>query len=264
MLALALLLHLPPVLMYHQVDTVVPTTAVGRALTVSPQQFAEELEYLERHHRRAVSIGDYLAAVRQGRTTDGMVIITFDDGYADQYTKALPILRAHHAHATFFITTGNVGRMNHVTWRDISIMRGDGMGFGGHSVDHIDLAHLSYAQQSYQIIHCLDALRVHGIAADAYAYPSGAFDRTTESVLARSEIALAFTTDPRFEINASPQFEVPRIRVIRDMSIPAFAAALTTPEPSLRFSLAPLPMPRKALRAQAQPRQASPEGSEPK
>ncbi len=213
-LLLALFLHLPVVLMYHQVDARAPSDAIGRALTVSPTQFSEELDYLASRRLRAVSVDDYLAAVRAHRATQDMVIITFDDGYVDQYTQALPILLQHHAHATFFITTGNVGRRNHVTWSEIREMKRSGMSIGGHSVEHIDLAALTPQAQRAQIEGCLTSLHERaGIDADTYAYPGGTFNRTTEAILAKEPVELAFTTDPSHQIGIEPRFEIPRLRV---------------------------------------------------
>lgn len=211
---LALLLHLPTILMYHQVDPQQPGDAIGRALTISPAQLSDELDYLAERHLRAVSVDDYLHATRAKRSTDDMVILTFDDGYADQYTQALPILLQHHARATFFITTGNVGRRNHVTWAQIREMAHSGMSIGGHNVEHVDLAALTASQQRYQIEGCLAALREHaGIEADTYAYPSGSFNRKTLAILATEPITLAFTTDPSRRIGVEPRFEIPRLRV---------------------------------------------------
>lgn len=243
----------PPVLMYHQVDALAPADPVGRALTVRPAQFDRELTFLAKHRLRAVSVRDYVRAVRAHTSTANMVIVTFDDGYADQYTRAFRILRAHRAHATFFITTGNVGKPNHLTWRDIGIMARAGMSFGGHNVDHIDLALLDRAQQRMQIDGCLNALRAHlGVQPVAYAYPSGAFNRATEALLAEHSIVLAFTTDPRFEIGRKRRFEIPRIRVERDMPLATFAAVVTSPV--YRFSLAALPKQQpQQLRARAVP-----------
>jgi peptidoglycan/xylan/chitin deacetylase (PgdA/CDA1 family) len=213
-LLLALLLHMPPVLMFHQVDPHSPADRIGRALTISPAQFRAELDYLEKHHLRAVSVDDFLQAVRAHENTRDMVIFTFDDGYEDQYTQAFPILLEYGAHATFFITTANVGKRNHVSWPQIRTMQRSGMSIGGHSVDHINLAALSKSRQRREIDGCLAALRAHAhVNADTYAYPGGTFNRVTESILATEPIELAFTTDPSHVLGVAPRFEEPRVRI---------------------------------------------------
>ncbi|MBV8637958.1 MAG: polysaccharide deacetylase family protein [Candidatus Eremiobacteraeota bacterium] len=226
-LLLALLLNLPAVLMYHQVDSHTPPDKIGRALTISPAQLSDELDYLESRHLRGVSVDDYLQANAAHHDTGDMVILTFDDGYADQYTDALPILLAHHAHATFFITTGNVGRRNHLTWNQIIRLQHDGMSIGGHSVQHVDLASLSPARQQFQIDGCLTALRDHGIDADTYAYPGGTFNRATEAILTKEPVALAFTTDPSHRLGMRPQFEIARLRVKDVTTMAAFQRFFT-------------------------------------
>jgi peptidoglycan/xylan/chitin deacetylase (PgdA/CDA1 family) len=222
-LLLAILFHLPAILMYHQVDPHAPPDPMGRTLTVSPSQLSEELDYLSTRHLRAVSVDDYLQAARMNRSTQDMVILTFDDGYADQYTQAFPILVHHHAHATFFITTGNVGRRNHLTWLQIREMARSGMSIGGHNVEHVDLSSLTPAQQKAQIDGCLLALRERaGIAANSYAYPSGMYNRATLAILSKEPIELAFTTDPSHRIGIVPRLEIPRVRVKDVTTMSAF------------------------------------------
>lgn len=219
-LLLAALLRLPTILMFHQVDSHVPPDRIGRALTVAPDQLRGELEYFSQHHLRAVSVDDFLNASRKGEPTADMVILTFDDGYEDQFTQAFPILLEYEARATFFITTGNVGKFNHLTWPQIRTMERSGMSIGGHNVDHIDLAKLTPAQQRREIEDCLQALRAHAdIIADTYAYPGGTFDRATERVLEKEPVKLAFTTDASHELGFDPRLEIARIRVLSPMSL---------------------------------------------
>lgn len=61
---------------------------------------------------------DFVVRVRRGRH----VIITFDDGYADNYERALPILRSHGVAATFFIVTGFVDEPHLPWWDEIAWM----------------------------------------------------------------------------------------------------------------------------------------------
>ncbi|HET9028788.1 MAG TPA: hypothetical protein VFN49_01310, partial [Candidatus Aquilonibacter sp.] len=59
-LLLVVLLRLPAILMFHQVDTHVPPDRVGRELTISPAQLSDELRFLQAHRLRAVSVEDFL------------------------------------------------------------------------------------------------------------------------------------------------------------------------------------------------------------
>ena len=131
--------------------------------------------------------------------------VTFDDGYADQYTRRVsdPARASRHADL-LHQTTGNVGTMNDVTWRDIGIMQRAGMLFGVDSVaSYRSLPPLSVARQRVQIDGSLDILRrIWVTGPDAYVYPGGTFHRTTETVLDSARVALASTTDASFRIGA--------------------------------------------------------------
>jgi peptidoglycan/xylan/chitin deacetylase (PgdA/CDA1 family) len=226
-LLLAVLLQMPSILMFHRVDTQIPTTRLGRELTVSPLQLRDELAYIADHHLRAVSVDDFLEASRLHEPTQDMVILTFDDGYEDQYSEALPILLQYGARATFFITTGNVGTRNHLTWPQIRTMFREGMSIGGHNVNHVDLAALTRSQQRRQINGCLQALRTHAqIEADTYAYPGGTFNRTTELIMEGEPIELAFTTDRSHALGIDSRFEVARLRIKPETTIAEFSAEL--------------------------------------
>ena len=116
----------PPILMYHRVDPERPADAVGRDLTVTPARFEAQLRALERGGIRAISVHDFIVRLRDGAPLGKIAVLTFDDGYGDQYTYAAPLLRKYHANASFYIVTGNVGTPRHLTWRQIAAMRRSG------------------------------------------------------------------------------------------------------------------------------------------
>lgn len=71
--------------------------------------FDQLCAHLQRHYE-VVPLGELAATVGRGRLPGGMVALTFDDGYADSYRLALPVLRRHGLPATVFITTGAIGK----------------------------------------------------------------------------------------------------------------------------------------------------------
>lgn len=99
----------PPILMYHRVDPVRPADHVGRELTVTPASFESQLEYLRAHGIAALSMAELEERLQHGQPLDHAVVLTFDDGYADQYTYALPLLHRFRDSATFYIVTGELG-----------------------------------------------------------------------------------------------------------------------------------------------------------
>jgi len=237
---LAVLLSLPIVLMYHRVDVTAPSDRISQSLTISPDQFTAELQYLRDRHLRTMSVAELEADVRSGQSPSNAVLLTFDDGYDDQYQYAFPILRRFGDVATFFVNVGSVGKPRHMTWQQIATMAQEGMSFGCHGVTHSDLAVMGVAAQEYQIERCVDVLsaQLHDNVI-AYAYPSGAFDERTVRLEQQAGLLLGFTTDPRFQRDADSLYELTRRRVKNGMTTADFASLLAPP-PSIKIRASPL------------------------
>jgi len=217
----------PPILMYHRVDTDRPRDAVGRQLTVTPQRFREQLTYLRNQGITAISMAQLQWRLEHHESLARTVVMTFDDGYADQYTYVVPLLRASRAGATFYIVTGEVGRARHLTWQQLRAMAADRLDLAAHGVRHDDLSLMTPAQQAYQIDRSVETLqRFLHAPVQSYAYPSGRFNRTTLQLVREAGVAMAVTTDPVYVLPPENRFEMFRVRVRGEWSIRDFAAAL--------------------------------------
>lgn len=217
----------PPILMYHRVDADHPRGRVAQELTVSPPEFAAQLAYLRARGIAAISMADLNRRLRAGQDLGHTVVLTFDDGYADQYRYAVPLLRRYGARATFYIVTGNVGRRGHLSWDDLRAMVADGMDIAAHGVQHNDLSKMTRAQQTYQVDDSVLALqqRLH-IAIDSYAYPAGRLDGDTLQVVHDSNVPLAVTTDAHYVIPPENRFELTRVRVRGNWGLTQFSNAI--------------------------------------
>jgi peptidoglycan/xylan/chitin deacetylase (PgdA/CDA1 family) len=98
--------------MYHRIAT--PETDPWQ-LAVSPSHFAEHLAVVRRHGR-ALLVRDLSRALAAGRVPRRAIVITFDDGYADNFHHALPLLERHDVPATLFVAAGYVGRPDGFWW----------------------------------------------------------------------------------------------------------------------------------------------------
>ncbi len=135
---LAVLLAFPVVVMYHRVDVSAPRDPVSQRLTISPAQFADELRSIHRMGFHTIGIAELAhdMATRQPRMR--AVLITFDDGYSDQFRYAFPILERFGDRATFFVNVGTIGTPRHLTWSDVDAMSKAGMSIECHGVDHVE------------------------------------------------------------------------------------------------------------------------------
>lgn len=226
-LLLGLLLAFPIVMMYHRVDVAAPDDAISQRLTVSPAQFANELRDIHRMGLRTVGIAELARDVEAGESPQRTVLLTFDDGYSDQFQYAFSILQRFGDRATFFVNTATIGTPRHLSWREVETMARAGMSIECHGVDHADLATLASAAQGYQIDRCMRDLAAHLKAPIlAYAYPSGSFDEETVALERQAGLLFGFTTDPRFQLHAGSPYEITRIRVMSGMSDAAFSQLL--------------------------------------
>lgn len=107
------------ILMYHRVLDF-PSDPWG--LNVTPRHFAEHLEVLRRHGC-VVRLADLTGMLlRRGRNRSKPVVITFDDGYADNLLVAKPLLEEARLPATIFMTSGDVGRTQEFWWDELEKM----------------------------------------------------------------------------------------------------------------------------------------------
>lgn len=213
--------------MYHRVDVDRPADRVGRELTVSPQRFAEQLAYLRARGITGISMEELRERLESGAPLDHVVVLTFDDGYSDQYTYAFPLLRQYRDAATFYIVTGALDGRRHLSWSQLFSMHAAGEDIAAHGIAHDDLTLMSGAQQAKQIDDSVRLLehRLHA-AVTSYGYPSGRFNRRTLTLVQGAGVDFAVTTDPVYVIAPENRFEMPRLRVRSDWSISQFARAL--------------------------------------
>lgn len=93
------------ILMYHSIGH------NDKFSTVTPQQFEKQLQYLQRHHFRVVSLRELVNRIIVHKPLDGYVAITFDDGYVDFFESAFPLLKAFGLPATVFVVTDLIGQI---------------------------------------------------------------------------------------------------------------------------------------------------------
>ena len=216
-----------PVLMYHKVDPKTPRDAVGRALTLDPAAFEEQLRYLRVHGIRTLTLAELVAELAAGRHPQHAVVLTFDDGYTDAATYVTPLLVKYGARASFYVSAGFIGDGRHLDWRQLRAMRAAGMEIGCHGTFHLDLAQLDRAAATREIGHCGEAVGRYLARPTTYAYAAGKWNATTREVLAASGFTAAVTERPGTVASLATPYELPRRRVDRDDRIAAFAALVS-------------------------------------
>jgi peptidoglycan/xylan/chitin deacetylase (PgdA/CDA1 family)/GT2 family glycosyltransferase len=187
----------PIILMYHAVAQ--PGESSGRFI-VSVRQFRRQMAWLRRARYRVLGLEELLEYRREHRLPPGRsVVLTFDDGYADNRQLAFPILQAHDFTAIFFLVTATVGGKNTwddngelagrslLSWSDIREMLSAGMQVGAHTRHHVALPTVTAAEAEQEIVGSrADLERELGSAVRAFAYPYGLLDETIPDLVARA------------------------------------------------------------------------------
>lgn len=103
------------ILIYHRIADL---GSDPQLLSVSLKHFAQQLEYLRKHYLQ-LSLIELGNALRKKNLPKFSVVITFDDGYADNLWNAKPLLEQYEVPATIFVTAGYVGKDDEFWWDDL-------------------------------------------------------------------------------------------------------------------------------------------------
>ena len=222
-----------PILMYHYVRTPpsIVSDLLGYKLSVSPADFAAQMDWLATHGYNPVDFNDVRAyfAGRQPLPARP-VVITFDDGYADLYTTAFPILAAHGFKAVAYIVSGFVGQSRYVSAAQVAEMDQKGIEIASHTVDHSDLSRSSMGNVWRQVVDSKRSLEnMVGHPVLDFAYPSGKFNAQTVAAVQRAGYDTAVTTISSVAHSVTDRYLWTRVRVGGGESLADFASSLGNP-----------------------------------
>ncbi len=177
-----------PVLVYHCID--VPPSKRDASknkdfdyLYVEPESFDKQLAWLKKEGYRFLTPEEVLT----WQPGEKAVLVTFDDGYTDNYTKAFPILQKNGAKATIFMVASKLSYYNRLTVDQLREMQASGVWtIGSHGYLHQDFTQLvaekldENLRLSKEILEELTAVPVTAIA-----YPKGGYDETVIAAAAK-------------------------------------------------------------------------------
>jgi peptidoglycan/xylan/chitin deacetylase (PgdA/CDA1 family) len=220
-----------PILMYHRINVVTPSTpAASRGLTVHPAVFARQMTWLKRRGYRTITQRELFEALMCGRSLGPKpIMITFDDGYRDVFFKASPVLTRLGMRATAYVVSGRIsGRdPSFLTWPLLHALEKRGIEIGSHTVAHHDMTSLSDAQMLADLKRSRRALeRKLGHRVPWLAYPFGAHNERVKRLTRQAGYLVAVTTRPGTVHSARQPFALPRLRVLDSTGVAGLAALL--------------------------------------
>lgn len=180
----------PRILMYHRIQIPSIDSPRGEGITATTTQLEAQLAWLSSHGARFVTVSELMAAENPAH----MVAITFDDGYADNFTNAWPILKKFSAPATIYLAP-DMPDIERLTPEMIHEMSAAGVEFGAHTMTHIHLPSTDDTQALAEIQASKEAVEsLTGRPCTSFAYPYGKFSEKHVAMVAAAGFASAVTT----------------------------------------------------------------------
>lgn len=213
--------HDVPVLMYHAVDN--DLWGISE-LFVKPERMEEQLQYLTENGYDTIFFEDLYHI----EDYDKPVILTFDDGYLDNYTQLFPLLQKYNAKATVFIINQYIGNDIHYTnVEQLREMADSGLvSIQSHTVTHPDLDELSLDEQRQELEQS-KLLTTRMTLREPYVlcYPTGKYNSNTLKIIGQCYHFGIKMNGHLYNTSHSP-FEVNRYYISRNTSTSAFKSIL--------------------------------------
>lgn len=229
-----------PILVYHQISAAPPKGSPFRSLYVAPEAFARQMAWLKLLGYTGLSMSalqPYLLGHKRGK----VVGITFDDGYRNNLTHALPALVKQGFSSTCYAVSGLLGKTN--IWDEsqgiaqtplmnefeIRQWVAAGQEVGSHTRRHIDLTtHEDEACRVDLALGKSELEAVLGRPVDHFCYPFGRYG-PSHMVMANQLGFVTATTTQRSRCHAQTDFlQLPRVPVLRSTSLPVFWLKIAT------------------------------------
>lgn len=229
-----------PILMYHSISYT--NNAKFYPFTVPPALFAEQMAYLYRHGYTPLTITQYVQAYVGGgfALPERAVVLTFDDGFEDFFTAALPVLQRYNFPATLYVATAFVGKTSlwlrregeigcpMLTWRQVVQIDQSGIECGAHSHTHPQLDTLSETTVYGEVVRCKDILQHHlRHQVVSFAYPFGYSTAAVQKLVSLAGYTSACTVQHRMSSSHTHPLALTRFMVTPKTTIDVFAQLLT-------------------------------------
>ena len=228
-----------PILLYHSIAKHVAPRY--RKWAVRPEMFSAQMRYLHENGYTPMTVTEFVTTMRnrQIRLSTQPVVLTFDDGLADFYSHALPILNHYDFVATLYLTTGFIGRTSRwlsrqgegerpmLTWQQVAEISACGVECGAHSHSHPELDILPLALVQDELIRSKAILQERiDQPVSSFAYPHGYYTPQVRQLVQEAGYSSACAVKHAMSSTHDDPFALARIIVARDVDIKEFANLL--------------------------------------
>jgi peptidoglycan/xylan/chitin deacetylase (PgdA/CDA1 family) len=229
-----------PILVYHQIANAPKKGAPFRGLYVSEVAFMRQMSLLKMLGYTGMSMTDLQPYLR-GEKIGKVVGITFDDGYLNNLTHALPALQKHGFTSTCYVVDGLLGQTNVwdesigiaqtplMTDKQLLQWQAGGQEVAAHTQDHLDLLAITEVAAWKQIAKSKTTLQtLLGKPVNHFCYPYGKFDERHSTMVKQASYETATTTVRGRVHTATNLLTLPRVSVVRSTTLSVFWLKVAT------------------------------------
>ena len=202
-----------PILMYHHVSE-----GPNASMHVKPDNFYRQMGYLKWRHYNVISLDELVEGIKTGKDfRHNTVVITFDDGYEDNYINASPFLKSSGFPATIFLISDYVNTEGYIKWHQArEILAQSKITFGAHTKSHAYLPDIKSKDKLKEEIAGSKAVIEAGTSGKVnfFCYPTGGFTAQAQQIVKESGYKGACTTNRGANrLNTEDVYALKRIKV---------------------------------------------------
>lgn len=228
------------ILFYHRISEH-PCTR-GSELEVTPEAFVRQIELIASSDWRLVPLSAVPKLLAQAGDKGRYLVVTFDDGYRDNVTQALPVLQRYRVPAAFFITTGYTGSDRPyrwvrnaeadpeslpLTWDEVTQLLAAGCEVHSHGVTHRDMRALADDEARRELGDSREVIESKtGVLPTGFCYPFGTLTPVTVALAAQAGYQAACTCEPGLNHPTTPRHALRRTAVQASDTLAVFRAKL--------------------------------------
>lgn len=230
----------PRVLMYHMISEHLPKNqSKFNRLRVKPNEFEKQLIWLKEKGFKSFTLSEL---VKLENIPEKSIVLTFDDGYEDNFANAFPLLKKYNFKATIYIVlnrfennwamdkdlnqaSGELNSEKMLSNEQIKEMLDSGLiEIGSHTLDHVNLPKLTKEEKEEQVIKSKKQIEdIFNIRCESFAYPFGFYDKDSVKIVNEANYTNATTTvNGVFDKDKYSNFEIPRIMISGRQGLFAF------------------------------------------
>ena len=172
------------------------------------------MAYLKKHRFNVLPLSTLVQIIKQGKPLPRKsVVITFDDGYDDNYQHAFPVLKKYGFPATIFVITDVVNDEGYLTTAQMKEMMAQGIEIGSHTRRHVYLPGILGKALVEEIQGSKGWLEEElGVTIKNFVYPAGGFNEDAKRIVQQSGYESACTTNRGYERFNRDVYELKRVR----------------------------------------------------